>query len=92
MSVDRCECGETLGTQTQLGLLPDTPAKCITCVTKDRIRHILAMLPQDDERFFERLNSWERSFITSVRLQFERKGSLSELQLEKLEQVYERTR
>lgn len=88
---DRCACGATLGTHAQPGLPgTGTTAKCIRCVTKDHIRHMLALLPDEDEGDFERLGKWEQGFLTSIREQLERRGSLSEKQYEKLCQVYER--
>lgn len=85
---DRCPCGATLGTQSQLGLLPDTPAKCIKCVTHDRIRHILALLPGEDEFEFAAFTDFEQQFLPSVRRQFAAKGELSERQMEILERIY----
>lgn len=90
---DRCSCGKSLGTNSQPGLPgTDTAAKCVRCVTADHIRHMLALLPDEDEREFERLGEWEQGFLTSIREQFARRNGLSEKQHEKLCQVYERLR
>jgi len=89
----RCACGATLGTQAQPGLPgTNTPEKCIKCVTKDRTRHMLVMLPDEGTREFGSLNEFEQKFLPSVRKQFRQKGAVSERQYEVLEKIYERQR
>ena len=91
MSVDRCACGASLGRESQLGLPGTaTQTQCITCVTNDQIRHMLALLPGALERAFDELNAFEQGFLPSVRDQFARKGTLSPKQYETLERIYNR--
>lgn len=90
---DRCACGATLGTNSQPGLPgTDTAAKCIRCITRDRIKHILTLLPDEDEYEFAAFTDFEQQFVPSVKRQFETRGTLSERQVEILEQIYERRR
>ena len=53
----------------------------------DREKQTEYMLSQCED-CSERLTDWENSFIESVRDQFDRKGSLSERQIEVLETIY----
>ena len=87
--VARCACGATLGTQSQAGLPgTNTAAKCIRCVTADHVKHMLTMLPDEDDREFDELSEFEQKFLPSVRSQFASKGTLSERQIETLERLY----
>jgi len=40
------------------------------------------------EEYAERLTKWEQDFVESLREQWDRRGSLSERQLEILERIY----
>ena len=67
------------------------PVRCTACETKAQIRHYLVALPEDEnDPEWRRLHEWEREFLPSVREQFEAHGTLSDKQVEKLEQVYRR--
>lgn len=62
--------------------------RCAPCGRKARITHLLCMLPDEDDGSFEALTAWEQAFLPSVREQFEKRGSLSDAQLEALERIY----
>lgn len=82
---DRCEtCNASLGTLTQ-SVLPGVPAKrlCIACETNARAKWMLTAIDDSDA-----LSEWEEGFVASVREQFARKGSLSEKQYLRLEEIY----
>ena len=51
---------------------------------------ILTGLPDEDDYEFEKLSEWEQSFLTSVRDQFERKGTVSEKQYQVLERIWDK--
>ena len=85
--VDRCPCGATLGLQPGLPGT-HTQTKCIRCLTRDRIAHMLTMLPDEGTDEFDDLSKFEQEFLPSCRSQFERKGTLSERQVEILERLY----
>ena len=58
--------------------------------TNEEIRKMLALLPKPGEREWDEIaiNDFEAEFLTSVRDQFSRKGSLSEKQYAVLERIY----
>jgi hypothetical protein len=56
--------------------------------TRDRIAHMLTMLPDEGTDEFDDLSEFEQEFLPSCRSQFERKGTLSERQVEILERLY----
>lgn len=85
--IETCSsCGVSLGTH-QLDIF-DAPKKCITCQTNDRIMMILNTLPHEGDFEFERLNRWEQTFLPSVRRQFTKKRTLTDLQYENLERLW----
>lgn len=58
-------------------------------MNQDHIEDWLAAIEEDQDR----LTKWEADFVESLRDQWERRGSLSERQVEILERIYaERTR
>jgi len=59
----------------------------MTLADGDREKQIEQMLGACED-FTERLTDWERSFIESIREQFDGGGSLSERQTEVLERIY----
>ncbi len=62
--------------------------RCAPCARKVRITHLLCILPDEDDSSFEDLTAWEQDFLPSVREQFEKRGTLSDAQLEALERIY----
>ena len=90
MPVERCaKCGASLGTMTQETML-GVEKLCGSCLTIQRITHILAMLPEEDDLEFDRLSEWEQKFTVSVRDQFSRRGTLTVKQFLRLEEVYDK--
>ncbi len=49
---------------------------------------ILNTLPHEGDFEFERLNRWEQTFLPSVRRQFTKKRTLTDLQYENLERLW----
>lgn len=55
------------------------------------IRHYLSLLPSPDDvgNTWVGLSEWERKFLTSVRRYFDEHGDLTELQFNKLVEIYD---
>jgi len=83
------DCKKPLGKQRQQSLPGvDVDELCIQCHTNRRAKWMLKALPADDESQWWRLSPWEREFVTSVREQFARRGSLTEKQYLRVEELY----
>lgn len=54
----------------------------------NQIWMMLRGLPDEEDSEFENLSEWEQEFVSSIREQFERKGTLSINQEERLEEIY----
>lgn len=88
--VDRCaDCNASLGTLTQ-ETLPGVGVekRCPGCETQRRTRWMLQAIPTEDEPGWDALSEWEQQFVASVRRQFAQRGTITEAQYQKLEQVY----
>lgn len=88
----RCaDCNTPLGKTVQLSLTGIAAAeRCHECKTKARIKLMLVCCPKVGDREFDALSEWEQDFLPSVRLQFDRKGTLTEAQYQALERIYDR--
>jgi len=83
--IDRCEkCKASLGTLTQ-DTLPGVERKtlCVACETNERARWMLESVADA-----EGLSDWEEKFVASVRSQFASKGTVTEKQYLRLEEIY----
>jgi hypothetical protein len=83
--IDRCEkCNASLGSLTQ-DTLPGVKAKtlCVQCETNERAGWMLKAIDGATG-----LSEWEEDFVESVRGQYARKGSLTEKQYLRLEEIY----
>lgn len=57
---------------------------------EERKKVINYMLSYITNEQYDELSSWEQNFIDSINEQFEEKGTLSDRQCEKLEQIYDK--
>lgn len=88
---------DTCSKTYQSGVHPDMftgKKECLECLTKARIAMMLAVFPRGDmeadEAAWEKLTASEQKFLLSVRLQFQRKGTLSYMQYQTLERMNEK--
>jgi len=87
---NRCSrCGRGLGPGAQEALFGGHEI-CYACLNTPAYEEMLSELPTDERADWDRLSLWEKGFIRSIREQYEERGTLSDLQAEKVEQVWER--
>lgn len=92
MAVDRCsKCHTSLGTMTQW-MMFNTPLFCASCQRDKQAGDWMRLLPNPEERAWAELSEWKQQFLTSVREQYERRGTVSEKQFSVLQRVYEKVR
>jgi len=83
------DCKKPLGKHAQLGLLPSQET-CVACTTARRVKHMLAMCPDERDHAWEGLSAFEQEFLASVRRQVAHGRTLSEKQFQVLERIYAR--